>query len=56
MQSPTYALYLFNLIQNYRKKVEQKDADFRPTTGLLIGTLISIALWSILISFAIVIF
>ena len=56
MHSPTYALYLFNLLHKYRKKVEQKDADLNSARGLVFSTLIGIALWCIIISFAIVIF
>ena len=56
MQSPTYALYLFNLLQKQRKKIEEKDTDLRGAKGIVIATLISIALWCIIISFGIVIF
>jgi uncharacterized membrane protein YpjA len=56
MHSPTYVLYLFNLLQKYRRKVEQKDADLNKVRMFAITTLISIALWCIIVSFAIVIF
>jgi len=56
MNKTTYPLDLFTLLQKHRKRVEQQDKDLNGFGGLVIGTLVSIALWSIILSIGIVIF
>jgi hypothetical protein len=52
----TYPLYLFSILQKQRKKIEEKDTDLRGAKGIVTATLISIALWCIIISLSIVAF
>jgi hypothetical protein len=56
MNRTTYPLYLFSILQKHKEKTEQKDTDLRSAKGFVIATLISIALWCIIISLSIVAF
>ncbi len=58
MQKSAYGLYLFYLFQKYKRKISlTTEADyFKAAKGIVNGLLISIALWSILITLSIVIF
>ena len=56
MNGATYPLDLFTLLQKSRKRVEQQNKNLNSAKGFVIGTLVSIALWSIILSIGIVIF
>jgi hypothetical protein len=56
MNGATYPLDLFTLLQKHRKRFEQQDNDLKSAGGFLIGTIVSIALWCIILSIGIVIF
>ena len=54
MEKTSYALNLFYLLQN-RRKVTRKENPFDSAKGLIFGILISLAIWFIIISIALVI-
>lgn len=56
MNGATYPLDLFTLLKKHRKRVEQQDNDLKSAGGFVIGTIVSIALWCIILSIGIVIF
>jgi len=58
MQKATYGLDLLYLLQKYKRKISLKTEtyDFKTAKGIVNGLLISIALWAIIISLAIVVF
>ena len=55
MHQKSYPLDLFHLL--HRKKTSQKrENDLNGAKGLIIGTLIAVALWSLIFSIGLVIF
>jgi hypothetical protein len=58
MQKATYGLDLFYLLQKYKRKISltTETDDFKAAKGIVNGLIVSIALWSILITLGIMIF